>query len=104
MLKKIIFASLVSVLFLGCLNKQTTIVQTKIKYETVYLSANKLNKKDPKDLEVYPQNAQNYTKNIKNLTKRQKDKLYKEFFALYFRPWNISKMTMSKKNAFWGNN
>jgi len=104
MLKRIIFTSLISVLFLGCLNKQTTIVQTKIKYETVYLSANKLNKKDPKDLEVYPQNAQSYTKNIKNLTKRQKDKLYKEFFELYFRPWNVSKMTMSKKNAFWGNN
>ena len=57
---------------------------------------------DPKDLQKYPQIANAYTKNFKPLNKKLKKKLYKEFMKLYFSPWKLSKMPISKKNAMWG--
>jgi cell wall-associated NlpC family hydrolase len=84
--------------FIGCSNQPTTV--TKI----IYVDSNKPSSTIPKDLKIYPQNAQAYTKNITKLSHKQKEKLYDEFLKTYFQPWDMRKMILSKKNAQWGFN
>ena len=103
MLKNILFICLVSIFFIACGEPQPQVkIQAPI-IKTVYLSANVPYKTEAKDLTTYPQKAEIYTKNVKNLSLKKKNKLTKEFFKIHFRPWNVNKMSISKKNASWGN-
>ncbi len=57
---------------------------------------------DPVDLKNYPQEASFYTKDIKPLSSKLNKKLYLEFMDMYFKPWNLKKIDISKKDASWG--
>ena len=98
MLKILLFVSFAIFVFTGCVKEKPQVEKI------VYMSANKPDNTIPRDLIVYPQKANSYTNHIVKLSIKQKKKLYKEFFKIYFKPWKITKMSSSKKNAFWGNN
>ena len=96
-MRHIFLIVLVFVFFIGCSSSQRVI-------QTVYVSSNKIDNQKPKDLKIYPQTPYPYTKNIKPLSKQQQTKLYKQFLKIYFKPWDRKNMSMSKKNASWGEN
>jgi cell wall-associated NlpC family hydrolase len=98
MIKGIVSTLFLVLFFIGCANKKQIVIQT------VYVSSNKVDISTPQDLKIYPQTPYSYTKDIKPLSKKQLSKLYKQFFKLYFKPWNIHKMSMTRKNASWGEN
>ncbi len=54
------------------------------------------------DLETYSQNPEEYTANI-NQTIPNQEFLSKEYLKRFFIPWNQEKLSISKKDAQWGN-
>jgi cell wall-associated NlpC family hydrolase len=92
---KYFFIPILFLLFIGCSSQKTKVI---------YVDANKPSSQIPTDLQIYPQKAEPYTKKITKLSQKQKEKLYDEFLKIYFMPWNMDKMQLSRKNAQWGFN
>jgi len=54
------------------------------------------------DITRLSQKAIDYTSNISTLNKNQQNKLDKSFNKIYFKPWEITKLSFTKKDAMWG--
>ncbi len=115
MLKTIFFIIFSILFFYGCGANEPTIDRSIalkkpivkrvniIKVKNIYVAPNSVNSEYLKDLKTFPQNPKFYTKHIPKLTLSEQQKLYKRFLKNYFHPWDINRVSLSKKDAQWGN-
>ena len=78
--KKIVISSIISFLFIGCSQKNLEI----------------------RDIREISQQPDNYIKNIESFNKDLQREFDNDFNIKYFQPWDLDKITYSKKEAIWG--
>ena len=68
----------------------------------VACSKNQTQIQEIKDLTTLPQTASSYTKNIPAISENLQKELDEKFNELFFKPWDLKKMSHSAEDASWG--
>lgn len=92
---KYLFLFIIPFFFLACGTTNQNLAEN-------FSIQNKISGIVPHDLKKFPQDAKAYVKNTPQLSTKKQQKLFKNFKKVYFKPWHMKSMQITKKQSQWG--